>query len=104
MFGAAVRCLAPRGRLVEISATGGRTVEFALADFYHNESRLIGVDSLKYDLVQSAKVLEALRPQFEDGSFRPAPIAATFPLTAAHEAYTLVASGSEGRVVLEPQK
>jgi len=37
--------LALRGRLVEIAATGGREVCFDLADFYHNESRLYGVDT-----------------------------------------------------------
>lgn len=102
MFATALNCLAHRGRLVEISATGGRSVQFDLADFYHNESRLFGVDSLKRDLVQSARLLDALRPQFEDGTFRPAPIAATFPLDAAAEAYRLVAAGSSGRIVLTP--
>ena len=70
MFATALNCLAHRGRLVEISATGGRDVQFDLADFYHNETRLFGVDSLKRDLVQSARMLDALRPYFEDGTFR----------------------------------
>ena len=51
MFRTALACLALRGRLVEISATGGREVSFDIADFYHNESRLLGVDTLKRDLV-----------------------------------------------------
>lgn len=102
MFATAVACLAHRGRLVEISATGGRDVQFDLADFYHNESRLFGVDSLKRDLVQSARMLDALRRQFEDGTFRPAPIAATYPLDAAAAAYRHVAAGAPGRIVLTP--
>src|SRR5580693_3369810 len=60
MFRSAVNSLALRGRLVEIVATGQREVSFDLADFYHNESRLFGVDTLKRDLSASAEVLEVL--------------------------------------------
>jgi NADPH:quinone reductase len=102
MFATALDCLAHRGRLVEISATGGREVQLDLADFYHNESRLFGVDSLKRDLVQSARMLDLLRPQFEDGTFRPAPVAATYLLDASSEAYRRVAAGAPGRIVLTP--
>ena len=77
MFRNAVNCLALRGRLVEISATGQREVSFDLADFYHNESRLYGVDTLKRDLTASAEVLEALTPGFVSGDYRAAPIAQT---------------------------
>ena len=55
MFRSALKCLALRGRLVEIAATGQREVSFDLADFYHNESRLFGVDTLKRDLMASAR-------------------------------------------------
>ena len=103
MFQTALSCLALKGRLIEISATGGRTVSFDLADFYHNENRLLGVDSLKRDLTQSARMLDALRPQFESGAFRPAPLATTFGLTDVAEAYRHVAAGAPGRVVLTPQ-
>jgi hypothetical protein len=51
-----------RGRLVEIAATGQREVSFDLVDFYHNESRLFGGDTLKRDLTASAEVLDALTP------------------------------------------
>ena len=62
MFRNAVNCLALRGRLVEIASTGQREVSFDLVDFYHNESRLFGVDTLKRDLTASAKALDALTP------------------------------------------
>ncbi len=103
MFNTALRCLALKGRLLEISATGGRTVSFDLADFYHDELQLLGVDSLKRDLVQSARMLDALRPQFESGAFRPAPVARTFGLADAASAYQHVTAGTAGRVVLTPQ-
>jgi NADPH:quinone reductase len=100
MFETAVKLLAPRGRLVEISATDRRLVSFDLADFYHNESRLLGVDSLKRDLTAAASILDALRPGFEDGSYRPPAIAQTYSLDDAAEAYRAVEAGTAGRIVL----
>jgi NADPH:quinone reductase-like Zn-dependent oxidoreductase len=102
MFRHALDCLAPRGRLVQMSATGAREVTFNVADFYHNESRLIGIDTLKWDLTASADVLEALRPGFEAGDYRPASIAHRFALGEAVAAYQAVAIGQQGRVVLSP--
>jgi NADPH:quinone reductase-like Zn-dependent oxidoreductase len=104
MFRSAVNCLALRGRLVEIAATGQREVSFDLPDFYHNESRLFGVDTLKRDLTASAEVLGALTPGFVAGDYRAAPIAETCGLAAAPEAYRKVAAGTAGRIVLRPQE
>ena len=102
MFETALPMLAVRGRLVEISATDRRQVTFDLADFYHNESRLLGVDTLKRDLVASADLMEALRPGFEDRSYVPPKIAGRFSLHDAQAAYRAVAGGTSGRVVLIP--
>jgi len=104
MFRSAVNSLALRGRLIEIAATGQREVSFDLADFYHNESRLFGVDTLKRDLTASAKVLEALTPGFLTGDYRAAPIAECYGLGKAQEAYRKVAAGTAGRIVLRPQE
>lgn len=104
MFRAAVNCLALGGRLVEIAATGQREVSFDLADFYHNESRLVGVDTLKRDLTASAKVLDALAPGFAAGDYRAAPIAEICALASVQEAYRKVAAGTAGRIVLRPQE
>lgn len=100
MFETALHMLAVRGRLVEISATDRREVTFNLADFYHNESRLLGVDSLKLDLVASGQMLEALRPGFEDGSYQPPVIARVYALEDAVAAYRAVSAGTKGRIVL----
>jgi NADPH:quinone reductase len=104
MFRSAVNSLALRGRLIEIAATGQREVSFDLADFYHNESRLFGVDTLKRDLTASAQVLEALTAGFVAGDYRAAPIAETCGLSEAQEAYHKVAAGAAGRIVLRPQE
>jgi NADPH:quinone reductase len=104
MFRSAVNSLALRGRLVEIAATGRREVSFDLADFYHNESRLFGADTLKRDLTASAAVLDALTPGFIAGSYHAAPIARTYGLAEAQKAYREVAVGAAGRIVLRPQE
>jgi NADPH:quinone reductase len=104
MFRNAVGSLALRGRLVEIAATGQREVSFDIADFYHNESRLFGVDTLKRDLTASAAVLEALTPGFVAGDYRAAPIAEIYGLGDAQNAFRKVTTGSAGRVVLRPQE
>ena len=102
MFRHALDCLAPRGRLMEMSATGGRDVTFNLADLYHNESQLIGVDTLKLDLTASGRVLALMRAGFETGDYEPAAIARRFPLSDAVAAYQAVVNGEQGRVVLRP--
>ena len=104
MFRNALNSLALRGRLVEIAATGQREASFDLPDFYHNESRLFGVDTLKRNLTASAEVLDALIPGFAAGDYRAAPIAETCGLSEAQEAYRKVASGAPGRIVLRPQE
>ena len=100
MFETALHLLAIGGRLIEISATDRRVVSFDLADFYHNQSRLFGVDTLKRDLTASAAILEQLSAGFEDVSFRPPVIEATFPLDQGKAAYQRVADGARGRIVL----
>jgi NADPH:quinone reductase len=104
MFRDAVNSLARGGRLIEIAASGRSEVCFDLIDFYHNESRLFGIDTLKRDLTASAEVLDALTPGFVAGDYRPAPIAETCGLCLAQEAYRKVGAGTIGRIVLRPQE
>jgi NADPH2:quinone reductase len=104
MFRAAVNSLAHGGRLVEIASTGQREVSFDLVDFYHNERRLFGIDTLSRDVTASAKILDALTPGFVAGDYEAAPIAETFGLGGAPEAYLKVAAGAAGRIVLRPQE
>src|SRR5580692_4633637 len=100
MFEAALRSLRHRGRLVEISATGKRRVDFDLIDFYHNESRMFGADTRKLDAVASARILSSLAPGFEDGSYQSPTIARAYTLADGAGAYEAVARGTRGRVVL----
>jgi NADPH:quinone reductase len=100
MFEPAVRSLSHRGRLIEISATGKRRVEFDLIDFYHREGRIFGADSRKVDAFESSDMLAALVRGFEEGIYRAPGIAERHPLEDGVAAYRSVARGTRGRVVL----
>lgn len=103
MFEPALKALGHRGRQVEITSVGDRRVSFDLLDFYHNERQLLGVDTRKRNATESAAVLEALTPFFEDGAFRPPMIDRTIPLAEGLSAYEQVARGEvRGRLVLVP--
>jgi NADPH:quinone reductase len=100
----ALASLAHRGRLVVISAVGTRTVEIDLVEFYHNETRMLGSDSTKLDVIDSAKRLALLTPYFESGQFAPLPISAEYDLAEGPRAYQAVADHTRGRVVIRPER
>ena len=99
-FEPSLNMLAHRGRLAVLASPGQPRQSFDLLDFYHNESQLFGVDTLKRDMTASADLLEGLTPGFEDGSFQPPIIAGTVGLEAAVEAYRTVAAGARGRIAI----
>lgn len=101
MFEIGLKLLAHRGRQIEITSPTERTASFDLVDFYHNESRLIGLDTLKRDLDTSARILEKLSDGFAAGAYRPHAIGDIYPLREARRAYERVLEGSRGRVVLK---
>ncbi|HYS67595.1 MAG TPA: zinc-binding alcohol dehydrogenase family protein [Paraburkholderia sp.] len=99
-FETALSLVKRRGRVLEISGTGKRRVEFDLIDFYHNETQLLGVDSAKLGVAESAPLMTALVEGFESGKLQAPAIAREFPLERAREAYEAVAAGTRGRVVI----
>jgi NADPH2:quinone reductase len=103
LFEIGLTLLAHRGRQVEITSPPERRVTFDLVDFYHNESQLLGVDSLKRDLTEAGRILQGMVPGFDSGIFLAPVIAKSFPLAQAQQAYELVAKGERGRVVLKPR-
>jgi NADPH2:quinone reductase len=98
----ALAALAHRGRLVVISAVGSPVVDVNLLDLYRNETRILGTDSTKLSVVDSARRLAQMAPYFESGEFRPLPVAATYSLDDAAAAYQAVADHTAGRVVIRP--
>ena len=102
MFEKCLSALALRGRQVAISSSPDPRVSFNLVDFYHNESRLFGVDSVKLNFRDAADILRELTPGFESGKF-PAPIVQTFPLARGPEIYQGMNQGRlKGKIVLNP--
>ncbi|MEU0966206.1 zinc-binding alcohol dehydrogenase family protein [Streptomyces sp. NPDC005917] len=99
----ALASLAQRGRLVVISAVGTKTVEINLPDFYHREAQMLGADSRKLGVTESAERLTLLTPYFERGDFRPLPVTHRFGLDEGQKAYGAVADGVSGRVVIVPE-
>jgi NADPH:quinone reductase len=89
-----------RGRVVEISATGKRRVEFDMIDFYHNETQLFGTDSAKLGVADSAPLMTAIAEGFDSGKLKPPVIAQRFSINDARDAYRAVAGGTRGRVVI----
>jgi len=92
MFEPALRSLRIGGRQVAIASTGDGRVNFDLIDFYHNLSRLIGVDSTKFTPRDVAAIADELRPGFETDALKPPPLQLV-PFENATEAYKRIASG-----------
>ena len=101
-FEPSLNMLTHRGRLAVLASPGQPRQNFNLLDFYHNESQLFGVDTLKRDMTAAALLLQELSPGFEDGSFQPPIIARTVGLEDAADAYRAVAAGVPGRVAILP--
>jgi NADPH2:quinone reductase len=92
LFEPALRSLRSGGRQVAITSTGDGRVSFNLVDFYHNRSRLIGVDSNALTTQQTAEFADELGAGFEAGALKPPPIEIV-PFEKAVEAYSRVGAG-----------
>jgi NADPH:quinone reductase len=91
LFEPSLRSLRFGGRQVSISSAGDPHVSFNLIDFYHNFSRLLGVDSFGLTSQQVAEIEEGLQSGFETGVLQLSPIEIV-PFEKAVEAYSLVAA------------
>jgi len=104
MFEACLSALAWRGRQVAISSSRDPRVSFNLVDFYHNESRLLGVDSLKLSFLETGDILRRLALGFETGDFPP-PEVETYPLEQGPALYRdMNESKIKGKPVLVPEE
>ncbi len=92
MFEPALRSLRHGGRQVAMSSAGSPQVSFNLIDFYHNFSRLLGVDSYGLTLKQIAEIEGELLSGFETGALKPPPVEIV-AFEKAVDAYSRVATG-----------
>lgn len=95
----ALQSLALGGRHIAITSAGERRVSLDLVDSYHNQSRLLGVDTMKLSGSEIAGILGSLRPAFEDGRLAP-PKVVTSPLDGAVKAYAEAMKGSPKKRIL----
>jgi NADPH:quinone reductase len=98
MFEKCLAAVAWRGRQVAISSSPDPRVSFNLVDFYHNESKLLGVDSLKLGFEETAQILRQIAPWFESGAFPP-PRVETFSLEEGPRLYRDIA---ESKIKTKP--
>jgi NADPH2:quinone reductase len=91
LFEPALRSLRRGGRQVAISSAGEPRVSFSLVEFYHNFSRLLGVDSYGLTSRQIAEIEAELRAGFESGNLQPPPIEIV-PFEKAVDAYSRIAA------------
>jgi NADPH:quinone reductase len=89
MFEPCLKSLRLGGRQVAITSAGNGRVEFNLVDFYHNQQRLVGVDTVKLSGPAIANIMDKLRRGFEGGYLRTAPVD-RWSLDQAIDAYTTV--------------
>jgi NADPH2:quinone reductase len=99
MFEPSLKSLRPGGRHIAIASIRERRVSFDLIDFYHNQSHLIGVDTMKLTGPEIAVMMNAFRAGFEEGYLQ-APSVNTWPLEKAVEAYQIVEQGAHTKQVL----
>jgi NADPH2:quinone reductase len=92
MFEPSLRCLRVGGRQIAITSTGERRVCFDLIDFYHNLSRLVGVDTMKLTARDVAPIAQNLSSGFEAGALEP-PAVETVPFENAIQAYERLVTG-----------
>jgi NADPH2:quinone reductase len=92
LFEPALQSLAHGGRQVVIARPGNPRVSLNLVDFYHNFSRLLGVDSYGLAVQQIAEITDELRHGFEAGALKP-PAIEIVPFVKAVEAYIRMGAG-----------
>jgi NADPH:quinone reductase len=92
LFEPGLRSLGFGGRQVAISSAREPRVSFNLIDFYHNFSRLLGVDSYGLTPQQVGEIADRLRPGFEAGVLKP-PAIEIVPFEKAVDAYSRMAAG-----------
>jgi NADPH:quinone reductase len=91
LFEPALRSLRRGGRQVAISSAGEPRGSFNLVEFYHNVSRLLGVDTYGLTSRQIAEIEDELHRGFETGALKPPPIEIV-PFDKAVDAYSRVAA------------
>jgi NADPH:quinone reductase-like Zn-dependent oxidoreductase len=100
MFSESVEAMALDGRIAVIAAPADGKAAFNLRSLYRKSLRVLGIDTIRLDCIECAKILAQMTSGFESGQFKAKP-AMSMPLSAVAEAYEQAAHGG-GRIVLRP--
>jgi NADPH:quinone reductase len=104
LFEPCLQCLAFGGRQVAIASAPDPKVTFNLVDFYHNQSHLIGVDSIELSFQDSGRILKSLLPYFESADFGPQGDPVPVGFDAVLSAYRELAEGrAKAKYVFVPR-
>ena len=72
--GGVVSSMAPRGRIIALTAIGEPTVRIDLREFYRRELRLLGLNTSRFETKQGIAALAGLAAGFEQGALAPIPV------------------------------
>jgi NADPH2:quinone reductase len=100
LFSSAMSSLGMDGRMVVMTAPLSAPVMVDLGTLYRMRQQLLGLSTIRGDVVSAARLLRTLLPGFESGALTAPPIAACLPIELAGEAFAAVADGASGRVLL----
>ncbi|KAJ6581506.1 hypothetical protein B0H19DRAFT_1115573 [Mycena capillaripes] len=109
LFKKALESLGPSGHYVFVSVaqTPGAQFTFDALDFYRNNKTMDGVNTMKYNFEDSARVLDSLRAGFEEGVLKPFPLLETADLEdkdAVIAAYGKVKGGTKAKQIVVNKK
>lgn len=104
LFQPLLDALSEGGRMAIYSAAGGREVPLDIFTLYRRRLQLLGVNTAAVDATAGARILDQLAPLFRSGAMQPLPVLAREPLSNAASAYTRVAHGAPGKIVLVPDR
>lgn len=105
MVSKALAALAPGGRLTEITVPPNQQqISIDLLNFYRNQLRLIGVNSLEWTVRDCATILALLNPGFEAQALRAPGAINRQDLDRAAQAYQQVMNHTKNKVVLIPHR
>lgn len=102
-FSHAISVMAHGATQVFIADRDKKEVPFNIFQFYRNQQTFAGVDTQELDVIQCARILDELRPGFEDGTLKPFPIneQSLYAIADAEEAYRKTFRGSTEKIVLK---
>jgi NADPH:quinone reductase len=93
LFADCLRCLRRGGRQVVMASTGDRRVLLDLPDFFHEQLRLVGIDTFKLEGEVIARFMNSIKAGFEEGRLTLADVQEQ-NLEEAGEAYSAVSKGT----------